>query len=660
MTTKDQTRREAYWPEIEQFFGNLPPELFRQGLLLKNGLTVRYAESGQLKDILQREHDYPLLSFHFWLLDDLGVPQGQARAQLEKHLLLAMFFSLAAIHTHESILDRDTFFDNHFLFLEQTLSQQATRHFAHLFPEDSSPFWEYHKACWDDYAEAHLWEWDAHIRKLTSDRLDEPRRNAAKLAPAKLSVAAVALHSGQNALLPPLLTMMDHLNQVFQVRREILSVRRDLARGVATYPILRTLGAAGIPWQTPVTPERVLGAMLLSGSVKEICQESLDDLESCREIASDLNLPTWLAYFDTLESITRELLGLFSLSTPGRAASDHKHTTFLPPQDSLAQAVKMAEGYLRSDLTFRESWEVQRYVLLNMPEVTCKAFPAGLIIELLSANGHDLAPQVAEVFGWLHQDEFRYYDEYDIPPDADDLGLLLRLYPYSDQKGRHQELLQQPLRWMESNVLPSGEIPVYFTHDVDVPIAPGNAWATHCIAVEINLLLGLIEYDWGRYQGLVEKSALNLFERLLKKGLGLTGNYDLLYTMWVASNLIGQLSSRPIHADLRARIKQVDTILRDRLAREARRRFTSPQDAAFLSLVCLGCPAPPLFRPEWITILLKNQRYDGAWEAEPLYPTPNRGGVPTWYSSRSMTTAFCYHALQTYQRHQPGVASKAV
>ena len=56
--------------------------------------------------------------------------------------------------------------------------------------------------------------------------------------------------------------------------------------------------------------------------------------------------------------------------------------------------------------------------------MTCKAFPAGLIIELLCANGHDLSAQVDEGFRTLQRNEFRYYDNYKIPPDADDLAAI--------------------------------------------------------------------------------------------------------------------------------------------------------------------------------------------------------------------------------------------
>jgi hypothetical protein len=656
---KDQSRREQCWPEVEQFFGSLPPHLFRQALLLKNGLTARYAETGELKDILCRKQDYPLLSFHFWLVDDLGIPEGQARARLEKHLCLAAFFSFAAIYTHDSILDRDTFFDERFVSLELALVQREFFHLAQLFPGDS-PFWQYHQTFWGEYAEANLWEGQLISRGLAPIGREDLWRSAAKLAPAKLPVAAVALSTGHDTLLPPLLRMMDHLNLIFQVRQEILGLRRDLFRGVRTYPITRTMMAAGMPWQATASPERVLGAALLTGAIRDVCRESLDDLQVCRNVARELCLPTWLAYFDTVEAITRELMGLFTLGRAVGPPSDRRdpaeaaRTTFLPAKDILAHALKAAEGYLLSDMTFRESWEVQRHVLEDKPEVTCRAFPSGFILELLGANGHDIAEQVDEVFSTLYRNDFRYYDKFDIPPDTDDLGLLLRLVRYSDQKAANRAMLERPLRWLESNVLPTGEIPVYLTEGVDVPIAPADRWATRCISVESNLLLGLIDYDWERYQALIEGSALNLFDRLLRHGLGLTANYDLLYALWVLSHLMAQLSARPVSAAVRDGLEAAGAAVRQRLAQVARGRFVSPQDAAFLTLACLDHPGEPLFRPHWITVLLKNQRYDGSWEAEPFYPTPNRGGLPTWYASRCITTAFCYHALQAYRRRRPG------
>ena len=62
---KYQAKHDQYWPEVEQYFSNLPSHLFRPGVLLKNNLATFYADTGQFKDILHRDHDLPLLYLHF-------------------------------------------------------------------------------------------------------------------------------------------------------------------------------------------------------------------------------------------------------------------------------------------------------------------------------------------------------------------------------------------------------------------------------------------------------------------------------------------------------------------------------------------------------------------------------------------------------------------
>ena len=60
LTAKYQPERDQYWSEVERFFGDLPPGLFRQAVLLKNNLATFYSDTGQFKDILRREQDQPL------------------------------------------------------------------------------------------------------------------------------------------------------------------------------------------------------------------------------------------------------------------------------------------------------------------------------------------------------------------------------------------------------------------------------------------------------------------------------------------------------------------------------------------------------------------------------------------------------------------------
>jgi hypothetical protein len=52
------------------------------------------------------------------------------------------------------------------------------------------------------------------------------------------------------------------------------------------------------------------------------------------------------------------------------------------------------------------------------------------------------------------------------------------------------------------------------------------------------------------------------------------------------------------------------------------------------------------FSRGWVTLILKQQRYDGSWPGEPLFVTPTRGELAAWYSSATVTTAYCYQALR--------------
>ncbi len=642
--TKHRLRRRGYWPEVEATFGDLPPELFRQGLLLQHDLATAYSDSGQFEDIVSRADDYPLLDLHDWLLDDWRLPEGQARAGLERRLGLGMVFTFCAVYTHESLLDEATHFDERYHLLEQALTQRARHHFAQLFPEPS-PFWENYRAFMGEYVQA--------ISEQAGS-VEEARQHLGhKLSFAKIPAVAAAMWAGEEdtARLTALLSMLDSLNGAVQVRQEIFNIRRDLGRGHYTYPILRVMREAGIEPGQPVTPERILGAMLLTGAVDAMAEEGLTRLKAGRAAAHGLGLPTFDAYFVRVEDQFRGLRELFSLKGP--PTSPQLGVSFAPARDSLSQAIQMAEAYLLSDRTFRESWEVQRRGFFGMSEWVGKAFAPGLIVEVLCQHRADTAELVGEVFGALAENEFRYYPHHSVPPDADDLGLALRLFRYSAEKDAHRQLLQTPLRWMVANLSESGEIPCWFTRQVETLSSEytGVLWGNHCATVEANLLLGLMDYDGEAYRDLVEKAAARWLERWLVSGLGGNTLYVAPYALWTVCRLLTTLSVRPIPEAMRAKIGQASEQLFRRLKKEAG-NVTTPQEAAFLTLACTFPLAESLFNPGWIGLMLKNQSYDGSWAGEPLFVTPTRGEVAAWYTSCSVTTAFCYHALKLYARRK--------
>ena len=657
LTAKHQPQRDRCWTEIEQFFGNLPQRLFLQGRLLQINLAARYSDTGQFKDILYRSYGYPLLDLHFWLLDDFNVPVGEERAEIERHVLQAMFFSFATIFTHESILDETSFFDNEYLFLAEELARQSTWHFVQLFPA-TSPFWHYHQTFWNGYADTALWKYRKQPEGAMPLDIEEAPELTGQWAPAKLSAAAVAIKTGQAARLPELFTLMEHLNFIFQIKQDISAIRRDAKQGRLTYPIVRTMMEAGIPLQSPFRPQRVMGAMVLNDAVAKICRECQDHLDAGRSVADALNLPTLKAYCAAVEEMIKTLLETFSFrkpaaTTPSEPPIERKPKpllTLTPYVEPLPKIIDMAEAYLLYDLTFRDSWEVHRHGMLGAPELVSR-FPAGLIMEILCQHGHDMSAQIDQFYRNIRDAEFGYYEHPLAFPDTDSLGVLLRLYRFSKQQEFHRSILQIPLRWLEANIPESGRLPVWLTRKGDASVAEKPSallLGENCGVVEAHLLLGLIDYDRTGYQGLIEKSAGQLLDRVTNDACGITLNYSRLYTPGIIFRLISELSTRSVQQPLRGRMSQATKALAERLEVETKRRRVTPQDAAFLILACLNPVAEHMFNPRWATILIKNQRFDGGWDGEPFYFTPNRGNVVTWYASHSLTTAFCYHALKTY------------
>ena len=235
-----QPQRNRFWPEVEDFFTNLPPQLFRQSILLKNNLATFYADTGQFSDILSREHDHPCLYLHFWLIDDWQTSKLGDRERLEKPLFLSAVFNFAAVYTQETILDEGSNFDQTYLFLAQSLRQQADRHLMGIFP-GTDAFWRYHQLGWNDYAEATLADWPA------VNRADLPLDEAAltalpqRLAVTKLPIIGAALALDRAEDVPQLNRMLDHLNFVWQLLRDISTIRQDLVRQRFTYPLLKTI-----------------------------------------------------------------------------------------------------------------------------------------------------------------------------------------------------------------------------------------------------------------------------------------------------------------------------------------------------------------------------------------------------------------------------------
>ncbi|HYF63693.1 MAG TPA: hypothetical protein VD886_12815, partial [Herpetosiphonaceae bacterium] len=232
------------------------------------------------------------------------------------------------------------------------------------------------------------------------------------------------------------------------------------------------------------------------------------------------------------------------------------------------------------------------------------------------------------------------------PPDADDLGLLLRLFRFSGQQPAHRGLLAEPLRLFEEHMRPSGAIPVWLQAPERGAGAPFALWGDDCIAVQAQFLIGLLDYDAAGYAERIGRGAAYVCARVVEAGLGANRYYAPLYGLWAVSELVRRLGRTAGGAVAAARAALATRL--DCAAAAAE----SPQDLALLILSASaqgrsGQPPTSGSPAAWADRLIAAQRYDGGWRDEPLYITGDRGGRAGWYSSRAFTTALCYHALKS-------------
>jgi hypothetical protein len=251
----------------------------------------------------------------------------------------------------------------------------------------------------------------------------------------------------------------------------------------------------------------------------------------------------------------------------------------------------------------------------------------------------------------MEQLGYRYYENMAVAPDTDETAVLLRLFKFSQNQEQHRRQLERPLKWLTDNIQPDGSIPAFWDK-VDTPVLERMVvWENYCLTAEINTLLGLIAYNWPRFQPLIERAASGVFRRYLNSDFGMVAYYDPLYTLWQTLTLVRQLEQRTAVPELINRLTAAAERLNERLTLEASRGAATPQQAAFLIMACLDGQNETALNPAWIPFLHKTQRYDGSWDNEPFFITCDRDGLPgNWYSSRTMTTTFCYHALNSYDK----------
>ena len=629
--------RERLWSGVEHLLGNLPPSLSGQVKLLEYDLALRYAPSGQFRDIFLGADQFPLLSIGSWLIEDLGLETDPDREAAERHLFLAAVLSAARRHATLSILEATSFSAGEQVALAEFLSERLVTELTHLLPP-GSPSWELLESVAVEGLEAMLVEQGT---RRAPNGIDEPEGflTGGWFASARL-LALAALSVGQRAeAAPPVQAMLRNVAEAFEITSDLRSMHADLLAGRPSFPIAFVARAAAMslePWPEATV---VLGALVATNSLDPILDTAITRVREARRLAVDLGLSTFADYLADVEAQFEE-----KRPSPNRARAAPPLITITQP--TVEQALQMAEGFLLADLTFRESWETHREGMFGAAEVASR-FPAGLILEILSARGHDLSTAIDGFLAFTAANQFRYYDHPWSSIDSDTLGVYLRLTPHASP-GSTAQAAESVLACLERDVAATGRVPVWINDCDGSPRERPSMLdlGEGCGTVAAHLLLGLLAHDPDRHASTIQRGSLQLLGRIEEVGLAANVNYPPLFALATFARLITKLEDAGqelLDRTGKRAASQARRVLVIALDRAIQRQVLSAQHAALLTIACLEMNHP---HSRWQATILKGQRFDGSWISEPFAAAPNRGIAVTWYSSTLLTTALCYQALR--------------
>jgi hypothetical protein len=601
----------------------LPPDLHQQAKQLTFELALRASTTGDPRDAFLGVDHLPLLSIGGWLLNDLSStssePDGPGE-DLERGLFMASFLGAMRAQAIDSIADPSSFFDHRFAAIARWCGDQALVELRRLIPAA------------DGFRVV-----DQSMTGLWSSTAVSSAMAAAHLARADREQIEVITE------------LVADMCSAFQIWDELSSLGRDLGQGRLTFPIAEIARAAGIPLEPMPDQLQILGAMVLTNGLKNVLDIASSHLDASSERARALNLPTLSGFLDDVAAADADRRARLVGGSGHVDVGTSTDASFGLEPSTREKAISMAEAFLLSDLTFRESWETHREGMLGANEVSAH-FPAGLILEILCRTGHPLREPVDEFIAHAQNTDFRYYDHPASDPDSDTVGAVLRLLRYAGEWTRPSAGLESMLGCIDRLLEERGEIPVWLG-DCAEPNAerpPTLTLGGRCGTVAAHLLLGLTELG-DEYAPLVMKGASALFDRLANVGLGANVNYPPRYAVAIYFRLLQRTGSRTSdHPALR--------VLADELEKRSDEPILSAQEAALAVLAARAAHRPDVIKPAWKTTILKEQRFDGSWIGEPFAVAPNRGWHVSAYSSTTLTSALCYDALAGTDEGEPAEA----
>lgn len=556
-----------------------------------------------------------------------------------------------------------------------------------------SPFWPALRRLFVEYSEACLTE-IAFVRSkmswddLSEDKLMDVGRKKSGLSKA----AAVALQalSSTNEPVEPIQSSIENVYLAYQMLDDLSDWRGDLQRGFPSMLLRRVMTAHGhstdLDMETWMlqTERRIY----YGGHAQTMIERGQQALHMARTAVRGRNLPDWLKAIDGLDTKLNNLR-----QDLDRIAARNLHHANVQPQvvlekpastsawqdmawtgvESLVHRWKSGFPEARHVMRFRQDEGFTAPSDISRGDVFARAFIAEALGEfrprtsaidavLQYETDYLMGKQDADpVGGWSY-----FPDLPELPPDADDLGQVLRVLLLAGREQEARQCATSPLQVIfEDRSYDHGGFETWIVpKEPSTPLQERrrafmhSAWGMGCDAdVVANLACTLSMAGWPDYQSHVEAAGRFLTAEQHEDGTWRTPWYHgPYYGIYVCVRALARI--QPESGAISRAIAYVLDARRDDGSWGVEGEPGDSLNTA-LALLALSHAPPPTISAEELEqsrAFLQNQCDglngwgDTQWIRMNLDRAQNRLGTILSYGSRAVTTAFVIRAAQAVQR----------